>query len=666
MRGHDLPVFLSGPDAWAAESAGLNQLSPPASRLCSGLLAVGLLWSCASAHAGLRLQLETDSLTAREVAATASVLDAALARLPPSLVAETDQTITVQWSDTLPHSATGRARSRTLLLNRRLLSLLAAEPAGPSHAVEAEPLSATHGADPAQHTAQAAGRAHSEVLATLLHEVAHFHDRSTGLSADPRLLDLAGWQVKVKRPRARASENPFVDRTPDPYELTSPREFVAVNLEYFLLDPEYACRRPALHRYFSAHFGWTPPRADCRQGFTYVAVDSDGDIARDGDSALATLDPARVTSVEYLLAEGNSEPMSRWGHSMLRLVVCAPGRAPGPECRLDLQHHLVLSFRAFVDDVQLSSWRGLTGSYPSRLFVLPLAQVVDEYTRDQLRGLQSIPLQLERNEIAALLERAARLHWSYDGRYYFISNNCAVETFKLLHDGVPRLAQARIDAITPTGLLRKLERADIADADVLDDVAEARRLGYRFDSLRERYHAMFEIARSELALPQPRVEDWFALGASARRVPFEHAGIRATAALLLLEEAARRRQLVLARQELKRRFLGSRGDAAAFADVDATLQQILADSGFLSRPATLFAGEPGYGLPQPAEIDALQSDAATRTRRLAALGNQLSSGVEALLDPAMRDELAATEINLRSLRTQMGRLNREAGGLELP
>ncbi len=132
--------------------------------------------------------------------------------------------------------------------------------------------------------------------------------------------------------------------------------------------------------------------------------------------------------------------MSRWGHSMLRLVVCAPDRARGPDCRLDLQYHLVLSFRAFVGDVQISSWRGLTGSYPSRLFVLPLEQVIEEYTRVELRGLQSIPLQLDAAEIAALLERTARLHWSYDGRYYFLSNNCAVETFKLLHDGVPRLA----------------------------------------------------------------------------------------------------------------------------------------------------------------------------------------------------------------------------------
>lgn len=99
----------------------------------------------------------------------------------------------------------------------------------------------------------------------------------------------------------------------------------------------------------------------------------------------------------------------------------------------------MLSFRAFVGDVQISNWRGLTGGYPSRLFVLPLQQVVDEYTKVELRGLQSLPLQLSPGEIAGLLERTAQVHWSYDGRYYFVSNNCAVETAKLLQAGVPRL-----------------------------------------------------------------------------------------------------------------------------------------------------------------------------------------------------------------------------------
>jgi hypothetical protein len=174
------------------------------------------------------------------------------------------------------------------------------------------------------------------------------------------------------------------------------------------------------------------------------------------------------------------------------------------------------SCRAFVDDVQVSSWRGLTGSYPSRLFLLPLDQVVDEYTKVELRGLQSVPLRLERAEIEALLARAAQVHWSYDGRYWFVTNNCAVETWKLLNDGVPRLSQAPLRSITPSGLLRKLQRQGIADASVLAERERAIREGHYFESQAEHYGALFEVADVALGLPRSRVEDWLALDPAQR------------------------------------------------------------------------------------------------------------------------------------------------------
>ncbi|EPN22216.1 hypothetical protein A259_07391, partial [Pseudomonas syringae pv. actinidiae ICMP 19070] len=72
-------------------------------------------------------------------------------------------------------------------------------------------------------------------------------ERRFTLSDDPRLLDLAGWQQYVGRRGEREEHNGQVARSPDIYETTSPLEFVAVNMEYFLLDPAYACRRPALY-----------------------------------------------------------------------------------------------------------------------------------------------------------------------------------------------------------------------------------------------------------------------------------------------------------------------------------------------------------------------------------------------------------------------------------
>jgi len=325
----------------------------------------------------------------------------------------------------------------------------------------------------------------------------------------------------------------------------------------------------------------------------------------------------------------------------------------------------VLSFRAFVDDVQISSWRGLTGSYPSRLYVLPLEQVIEEYTKVELRGLQSIPLNLDPAEIAELLERAARLHWSYDGRYYFLSNNCAVETYKLLHDGVPRLADEDLSSITPTGLLKHLERAGVADASVLDNRDEALRLGYRFDALSTRYQAMFDVARQELNLPQARVQDWLDLPPEVRSPWIGRADLRASAALLLLEQAALRRQQLLSRDELKRRFFGhdaERRDVAA--DPLGALQDLLRLENYLSRPAALLP-DAGYGLPQVRERETLAQEGNRFAAQWREQSGWLRSEARTWLSPQRLSALDGTEANVDALGEQLRRLNHEQGGLEL-
>ena len=588
----------------------------------------------------MQLQPVERSLTPVQAAATRELLADALQRLPAAWVDALDRGIEVEWRDDLPAQVHGRARARRLLLDRALLNGWTARP--PDAGIE----------DPATRAA----------LTAVIHELAHFYDRTPQgqLSRDPRLLDLAGWQVSPMRLGLRTSHNAFSDRSPDRYELESPVEFVAVNLEYFLLDPAYACRRPALHRYFAAHFGSAPPPVRCAPDFVYLQAAAEADLP-----PLLQLDPDRVYEVDYLLAEGNERAMSRWGHSMLRLVICAPGRERGPDCRLDLQYHQVLSFRAFVGDVQISSWRGLTGSYPSRLYMLPLAQVIEEYTRIELRGLQSIPLQLDTAEITALLERTARLHWSYDGRYYFLSNNCAVETFKLLHDGVPRLADEDLASITPTGLLRRLKRAGIADMKVLEDRGEALRLGYYFEALSARYEAMFDVASQALQLPQASAREWLELHAVERAPWLVRADLRTSAALLLLEQAALRRQELLARDELKRRFLGRDADRRVDnAEALVALQDVLRLEGFLSRPAALLP-DTGYGLPQYEEREALTQESNQHAAEWRQQSGLLRDEARRWLPPQRQVALNATEANVDALGEQLRRLHREQGGLQL-
>lgn len=596
------------------------------------LICVLLAGGSGSAQA-LQLQVRSDVLTPAEAAASQQLLANATRRLPARWARALTQPIAVEWREDLPARVHGRAKARKILLDRALLAGWSAR-------------------DPSRGNDDPAARA---ALSAVLHELAHLYDRTPlgGLSRDPRLLDLAGWQVRPLRMGLRSSRNDFRDRSPDPYELTRPAEFVAVNLEHYLLDPSYACRRPALHRHFSAHFGLPATAAHCAPGLPYVQSGADAQT-----TPLLELDPARVYAVDYLLAEGNERAMSRWGHSMLRLVICAPDRAPGPDCRLDLAHHRVLSFRAFVDDVQISSWRGLTGSYPSRLYLLPLDQVIEEYTRVELRGLQSIPLRLDAGGIASLLERAATLHWSYDGRYYFVGNNCAVETYKLLHDGVPALSRERLSSITPTGLRHRLARAGVADTRVLDDAAEARRLGYYFEPMSARYQAMFDAAREELAIPVDRVQDWLDLAPHERRPWLQRANLRASAALLVLEQAALRRGELQARDELKR-LLGH-----ADADLPTTLREVLRLEDVFSRPARLLA-DTGYGLPQQEERAQLARIGGDYVARWREQSRRLHDQARLWLPAQRREALEACESNLDLLGQRLRRLHREAGGVRL-
>ncbi|WP_394697001.1 DUF4105 domain-containing protein [Pseudoxanthomonas japonensis] len=592
-------------------------------------IAALLLWAwLGPAATAAALEIDATNLAPDDVAATQALVDDVLPRLPAMWRDGLPSDLVLQWRADLPAHVAGRRVGNRILLPRHLLhAWTTREAVSPDDAFL------------------------SDVREALVHELAHSYDRAQGnvLSDDPRLRDLAGWQRSVFPLAGRRSRNDFTARTPDAYELERPSEFVAVNLEHFLLDPGYGCRRPALYRHFAAHFDVPATDDGCASGMPFLDVDTEA-----GDAALLALDPSRVYAIDYLLAEGNTQAMSRWGHSMLRLVICAPGRAPGPDCRFDLAHHRVLSFRAFVGDVQISGWRGLTGSYPSRLFLLPLDQVIEEYTRVELRGLQSIPLRLQQDEVASLLERAAQLHWSYDGRYYFISNNCAVETWKLLHDGVPRLAGESLASITPTGLLRKLERHGIADASVLDDPEDAKRLGHYFEPMSARYESLFAVARESLALPQQDVQAWLTLSPTERAAWLPHADLRASAALLVLETAAQRRQQLLLRDELKRRYLSR--DAPA--DIDHALQALrtwLGDTGFVSRPSELVPE--GYGLPQAEERERIADEARVRVARLREQDGVLREELERWLPADQREVLQGIEANLETIGARLRALD---------
>lgn len=561
-----------------------------------------------SAHAADRLQLDPSGLDPAQQQLASQTLADVQSLLPEGLRRALPAQVQVHWSDDLPADVHGRAFAGRITLRRDLLD------------------DDVPGARRARRSA-------------LVHELTHVADRTgANWSRSARWRDLAGWQRKPWH--LGRGGNDFHDRSPDAYELKDPAEYLAVNAEHFVLDAEFACRRPALAQWYQAHFGAPPslPQPQCTTTLPLLQAESE-----EGAASLLQLDPARVYAVDYLFAEGSAQPMSRWGHSMLRLVICRPGRAPGPDCRLDLEYHRVLSFRAFVGDVQISNWRGLTGGYPSRLFVLPLQQVVDEYTKVELRGLQSLPLRLQRDEIASLLERTAQVHWSYDGRYYFVSNNCAVETAKLLQAGVPRLGQAGLAQLSPRGLKRRLSRLQVLDEQVLADRDSAQTQGYYFASARDHYQQLFGVAAAQLALPTRDVRGWLKLPAQQRAPWLLKGDLRASAGLLLLEQAAQRRADLRARDVLKRQLLGAPDSAET-----RSLRELLEQSGQWLRPGTLLQ-EGGYGLPLADERSLLSETVATASARAVPAWQALRVQLRQQLPVKQRNEMDAIDANLAAL-----------------
>lgn len=218
-----------------------------------------------------------------------------------------------------------------------------------------------------------------------------------------------------------ARENHSLPRTPDTYETTSALEHFAVNFEYFVLDPQFLMRRPYTAAVFSDILKTSLPELG-----RIPVLDAK-------TSEVYEIDPARIFAIEYLQAGSGTAIMSRWGHSMFRLVICAPNRkVVNQECRLDLDSHLLVGFGAVSEDGAFGNWKGLSGFYPSQLAVMNFKNELHEYTDQEFRDVTSVPLNLNETEKTLFIANLGQTFWEYRGRYRFLSNNCTTEAFRFL------------------------------------------------------------------------------------------------------------------------------------------------------------------------------------------------------------------------------------------
>ncbi|MGZ3818714.1 MAG: DUF7844 domain-containing protein [Bdellovibrio sp.] len=298
------------------------------------------------------------------------------------------------------------------------------------------------------------------------------------VSDSPEFLQLAGFPKRGLFISENEAINSQQQRSPDAYEYTSPAEAFAVNMEFFLLDQEYKCRRPLLYNYFVGQFKYVPfSQSQCNVGHRVLVQHSNPTTFAE---QWEDLDLSKLYQIHYLWAGPGHESFSRFGHAMIRLVFCAKNRQTvGPECLNDVYAHRVISFRAAVDDFKISTLKGIVGDYPSYLYFLSFSDVNQEYTRTELRPLYSLPLKLTPNEMEKVVLAALEGHWSYKGTYKFLSNNCATETLNLLQTAlINRPKVLAMQSIRPDHLYN-----DLIDIGLADSKYELENLAKQFPSL---------------------------------------------------------------------------------------------------------------------------------------------------------------------------------------
>ncbi len=305
-------------------------------------------------------------------------------------------------------------------------------------------------------------------LGTLVHEYSHIYDKNSNFpSLSEEFKRLGHWKTGSFWWSGSENKNITRIRSPDPYEYFNTEEGFAVNLEFYLLDPEYRCRRPSFYNYFnSEHFNsWTAfPSFICRTNTEVLAYDYVLDTIIKSD-----LNPERVYEIDYLLADRTDSFASRWGHAMYRLIICSPEvEKIGPHCRggINTAFHRVVSYRANIQDIQISKWKSLVGGYPSLLFILTLTGVVQEYNKEELRDLISIPLKLSDFEKNNFVYKVLENQWDYIGKYMFINNNCATESRDLLKSVSWDPTVNQIKTLTPIGLYQELADAGYIDQEL--------------------------------------------------------------------------------------------------------------------------------------------------------------------------------------------------------
>lgn len=292
--------------------------------------------------------------------------------------------------------------------------------------------------------------------ATLIHEIAHVADSILKISQDDKYKNFtANKSSFLQSPKFKIKDSKG-SRSPDPYEFKNDKEHFAVNLEFALLDPGYACARPSTYRFISRLI---KKKNDEKSKCNVFPV-----LANAGGIVLRKLDVDKLYQIHYLEASKGEKIESRFGHSMFRLIFCKDKTKMGDNCLDDISEHIVVSYAANQTTTNpiSNALKGLLGGYTTNLFLHAFSDTLKTYNSIEERDLYSYPIQLTHSQKNDFFYKVIEEHWMYAGKYFFITNNCASESSRLL------VSQEGIDinkANIPKRLGKNLEEQNLIRRD---------------------------------------------------------------------------------------------------------------------------------------------------------------------------------------------------------
>lgn len=290
---------------------------------------------------------------------------------------------------------------------------------------------------------------------------------------------ISGWTEKKLQPA-------FWPRAINAYEYAGDTaDHFALNVEFFLLDSEYACRRPLLQDYLVKTFGADPlsSQRNCEVNtelvLPYERVKKVTDISTQmtteelvTDLKTYDINPDKVYNIYYMKASAGGG--FGFGHSMFRVVVCPPNMSISKDCEKVVTKDIVFNPRANPNEMRLDNLRGFFGGYPSQFLVSPVSELVQEYGNNELRHLFNMPLgyrdqqgqfveQMPEDQKRRFIWAALESYWAYYGNYKFVSNNCADEAMRLyqMSSTDPKVLQTGV--LKPNDINKKLHKLGYVD-----------------------------------------------------------------------------------------------------------------------------------------------------------------------------------------------------------